>query len=182
MSPFPQASVEKRSRKVSFRAAQKFPPGSSIPISGDWMKVAIGSDHSGYKAKEELVKALSGMHSVTDCGAPGEEPVDYPDVAAKVGKLVAAGKAERGILVCGTGIGMSIAANKVSGVRAAMCRSRQDARLSREHNDANVLCLGARILSQERIVEIARAWLSAEFSGGRHAARVEKIEKLEGNE
>jgi RpiB/LacA/LacB family sugar-phosphate isomerase len=143
------------------------------------MKVAIGSDHAGYKAKDELVKALSGSHSVTDCGTSSEAPVDYPGMAAKVGKLVASGKADRGILVCGTGIGMSIAANKVQGVRAALCRSREEARLSREHNDANVLCLGARILSTERIVEIARTWLDAGFSGGRHAARVEKIEKME---
>ncbi|MFH0956569.1 MAG: ribose 5-phosphate isomerase B [Candidatus Aenigmatarchaeota archaeon] len=144
------------------------------------MKIAIGSDHAGYKVKENLIKALSSGHSVKDCGAPGEEePSDYPDIAEKVGKLVAAGKAERGILVCGTGIGMSIAANKVKGVRAAICRTREDARLSREHNDANVLCLGARIVSPELIIEIAKAWLSADFSGGKHEARVEKIKKLE---
>jgi ribose 5-phosphate isomerase B len=143
------------------------------------MKIALGSDHAGYKAKEELKKNLSTVHQVTDCGAPSEKPVDYPDMAAKVGELVASGKVERGILICGTGIGMSIAANKIPGVRAALCRSREEARLSREHNDANVLCLGARILSQESIIEIARVWLSVDFSGGRHEGRVEKIKNLE---
>jgi RpiB/LacA/LacB family sugar-phosphate isomerase len=145
------------------------------------MKIAIGSDHAGYKVKEELVKALSPAHSVKDCGAPSEEQAsDYPDIAKKVGELVASGKVERGILVCGTGIGMSIAANKVKGVRAAICRTREDAKLSRQHNDANVLCLGARMLSPEMIVEISRIWLSEDFSGGRHEARVEKIKKMEG--
>jgi RpiB/LacA/LacB family sugar-phosphate isomerase len=144
------------------------------------MKIAIGSDHAGYRVKEQLIKELSTGNTVKDCGAPGEDQQsDYPDIAQKVGMLVASGKAERGILVCGTGIGMSIAANKVKGVRAAICRSREDARLSREHNDANVLCLGARMLSPEMIIGIARVWLSADFSGGRHEARVEKIKKME---
>jgi ribose 5-phosphate isomerase B len=143
------------------------------------MKIAIGSDHAGYKTKEELRKNLSTVHQVTDCGPASEEPTDYPDMAAKVGKLVSSGKAERGILICGTGIGMSIAANKIAGVRAAVCRTREEARLSREHNDANVLCLGARILSTESIIEIARVWLAADFSHGRHEGRVEKIKSLE---
>jgi RpiB/LacA/LacB family sugar-phosphate isomerase len=145
------------------------------------MKIAIGSDHAGYKVKEDLIKKLSGVHGVTDCGAPTDaQPSDYPDIAQKVGTLIASRKVERGILVCGTGIGMSIAANKVRGVRAAICRSTEDARLSREHNDANVLCLGARMMSPELLMEIAQVWLSADFSGGKHEARVEKIKKMEG--
>ncbi len=144
------------------------------------MKIAIASDHAGFRAKEELKKFLAGMgHEVTDFGTFSEDSCDYSDFAFKVAKAVASGEAERGILICGTGIGMSIAANKVKRVRAAVCWNRETAKLSREHNDANVLCLGARMLGIEEIKEIAKAWLSAEFEKGRHERRVRKIREFE---
>jgi ribose 5-phosphate isomerase B len=144
------------------------------------MKIAIGADHAGVQAKERLVQALQQAgHAVTDCGTVGTDSVDYPDFAASVARAVAAGNARRGILVCGTGIGMCIAANKVDGVRAAKCNDPFEARMSREHNDANVLCLGARVLDGTVLEEIARIFLETEFAGGRHAGRVAKLTGLE---
>ena len=144
------------------------------------MKIAIGADHAGFAAKESLRAWLSGKHDIVDCGTSGEEAVDYPDLAQKVAHLVSSGKADRGILICGTGIGMCMAANKVRHIRAALCHDRNTAELSRKHNDANVLCMGGRLLSPEKIIDITDAWLSAGFEGGRHGRRVEKIGKLEG--
>lgn len=143
------------------------------------MRIAIGSDHAGFKAKDELVKILKELYDVTDCGTSGEESVDYPDFAAKVAGVVASGKADCGILICGTGIGMCMAANKIHGVRAAVCHDEETAKLSRQHNDANVLCMGSRILSIEQIINIAKVWLGTDFEGGRHSERVKKIMSLE---
>lgn len=140
------------------------------------MKIALGADHAGAEAKDRLVRMLSEAgHEVQDCGADGSTSVDYPDFAVAVAKRVADGTAERGILVCGTGIGMSIAANKVPGVRAAKCNDPSEAQLCRAHNDANVLCLGARVLDATVLAEVAQVFVDAPFEGGRHARRVEKM-------
>lgn len=142
--------------------------------------IALGADHAGFPLKEDLKVWLIGRgYEVVDCGAQSSESVDYPDYAAAVAGAVTAGKAERGVLVCGSGIGMAMAANKVPGIRAAACADVYTARLSREHNDANVLALGARITARDAAVEILGAWLAAEFAGGRHARRVDKIAALE---
>ena len=145
------------------------------------MKVIVGSDHAGFAAKQALVEELKKMgHSVTDAGTEGIESVDYPDFAIQVGRAVAEAEAERGILICGTGIGMCMTANKIKGVRAAVVTDAFTAEMSRRHNDANVLCLGARVLTQQKIEELARIFLEAQFEGGRHAGRVQKIKNLEG--
>lgn len=145
------------------------------------MKIVIGSDHAGFEAKRRLIKALQSLgHSVVDVGTEGTESVDYPDFASQVAMQVADGDAQRGVLVCGTGIGMSMAANKVKGVRAAVVTDEFTAEMSRKHNDANVLCMGARVLAPERMETLARIFLATSFEGGRHQGRVDKIRKLEG--
>ena len=142
--------------------------------------IALGADHAGWTLKESL-KAwlLDGGQEVIDFGTHSPDSVDYPDYAAQVAEAVAVGKVQRGLLVCGTGLGMAITANKVPGVRAAACGDLHTARMSREHNDANVLALGGRLLAHEAAAEILRAWLETPFGGGRHAQRVEKIAGLE---
>ncbi len=144
------------------------------------MKVSIGSDHRGVEQREIVAQAVKGAgHSVVDCGpATSDEPCDYPDIAVEVAKQVAAGTVDRGILLCGTGIGVSIAANKVKGIRAAVCCDAATARLSIEHNNANVLCLAAS-KSESEFCEIISAWFEAEFEGGRHERRVNKIMDIE---
>ncbi|MBC7082975.1 MAG: ribose 5-phosphate isomerase B [Firmicutes bacterium] len=140
------------------------------------MRVAIGSDHAGFEMKESLKEYVKSLgHEVEDFGAPSSDPVDYPDIGYRVAKDVASGQFERGVLICGTGIGMSIVANKVPGVRAALAGDVESARLAREHNDANVLTLGARLIRLELAREIVRIFLETGFAGGRHARRVEKI-------
>jgi len=144
------------------------------------MKIAIGSDHRGFDAKRRLVPMLRQLgHEVTDIGPDGNDSVDYPDYAYEVAKSVSEGRVERGILICGTGIGMCIAANKVKGVRAAPCHDSITVEMSRRHNDANVLCLSADLLGDELIGRIVRLWLETEFEGGRHARRVDKIKRIE---
>jgi ribose 5-phosphate isomerase B len=142
--------------------------------------IALGADHAGYELKEALKGWLinHGYH-VLDLGTHSTESVDYPDYAALVGESVADQKVERGLLVCGTGIGMAMAANKVPGVRAALCAGRFSARGSREHNDANVLVLGGRLMGAEMATDILHAWLETDFAGGRHARRVDKIADIE---
>jgi ribose 5-phosphate isomerase B len=145
------------------------------------MKIAIGSDHRGYEVKKRIVTLLRQMgHEVLDLGTESGESADYPDYAFEVGKAVSTGQVERGILICGTGIGMCIAANKVPGVRAAPCHDSITAEMSRRHNDANVLCLSADLLGDELIDRMLRIWLETDFEGGRHARRVEKITRFEG--
>jgi ribose 5-phosphate isomerase B len=144
------------------------------------MKLGVGSDHAGYQAKEHLKRWLAERgHEVEDVGTHGTASVDYPDYAGQVGRLVASGKVQLGLLVCGSGIGMSIAANKVKGVRAAVCTEPFSSRYSRMHNDANVLCLGARVTGAGLMEDTLEAFLGAGFEGGRHANRVEKIGRLE---
>ncbi len=145
------------------------------------MKIAIGADHAGFALKEKLrSKLTSEGHVVVDFGATSAESCDYPDFAQPVAQQVSDGRADRGILVCSTGIGMAMAANKIAGVRAAPAQSEDEVRLTREHNDANVLTLGARYLDEERAAELIHIFLNTEFAGGRHARRVAKIGQLEG--
>ncbi len=144
------------------------------------MKIAIGSDHAGYELKEKIKSELHRRGiQLSDAGTNSTDSVDYPDFAHAVAESVASGQAERGILVCGSGIGMSIAANKVPGVRAANVSTEYEAQMSREHNDANVLALGARIVDDESAFKIVETWLNSEFSGGRHQRRVDKIAQIE---
>jgi ribose 5-phosphate isomerase B len=145
------------------------------------MRIALGSDHAGYAAKEALKASLRARgHEVIDVGAPGEAPCDYPDFAWEVARAVASGRADRGVLVCGTGLGRAIAANKIPGVRAVNVTDEATAELSRRHNDANVFCAGARLLGAPRILELLGLWMETPFEGGRHAGRLEKVRRLEG--
>jgi ribose 5-phosphate isomerase B len=140
------------------------------------VKIAVGSDHAGYELKQRLAQALQRQgHDVLDLGTHGTQSVDYPDFAGAVAGAVAGGRAERGLLVCGTGIGMSIRANREPGVRAAKCNDPLEARMARAHNDANVLCLGARVLDPSVAEELLSLFLSTPFEGGRHAIRVAKL-------
>lgn len=144
------------------------------------MHIAIAADHGGYELKQHIAEFLIAQgHQVQDFGTYSPEAVDYPDLAAPLARAVAAGEFERGILVCGTGIGMSIAANKVRGARAAVCTDCYMARMSRQDNDANILCLGGRVLGPGLALDIVQVFLSNEFLGGRHAQRVAKINALE---
>ncbi len=142
--------------------------------------VALGADHGGFALKEALKPLLQSLGlEIRDVGVYDERPADYPDLALKVAQLVAEGAAARGILIDGAGIGSSIAANKVPGVRAALCYDQATARNSREHNDSNVLTLGARLLTRSQAEDVARTWLGTAFAGGRHQARVQKILDIE---
>ncbi len=143
--------------------------------------VAVGCDHAGLALKREIVSELRERgRSIEDFGTDSEASVDYPDYAEVVARSVAAGGQPFGILVCGTGIGMAMAANKVPGIRAALCHTEWEARLAREHNDANVLCLGGRVLGPGLALAIVQAFLGGRFEGGRHQRRVEKMAKMEG--
>ncbi len=143
-------------------------------------KIAIGSDHGGYELKEDLKSLLTELKfDVQDFGTENGDSVDYPDIAKPLAETVASGKADAGILVCGTGIGVAMAANKVPGIRAANCHDQYTARMSREHNDANILTIGGRIIGKELAREIVKTWLSTSFAGGRHSRRVEKIMAIE---
>ena len=147
------------------------------------MKIALGSDHAGFEFKEKLKSVIILLgHTFEDFGTHTQTSCDYPDYAEPVARAVASEKCDRGILICGTGIGMSISANKVRGIRAALCCDVQSARMSREHNDANVLCLGAREREFETASEIVKVWLSTEFAAGRHEQRVKKIAAIEERE
>lgn len=144
------------------------------------MRLIIGSDHAGLELKNKLLEHLGGKtYEVKDVGTHTSDSTDYPDYAAAVASAVSAGEADLGVLVCGTGQGMAITANKVAGVRAAVCADTFTAHSTREHNDANVLCLGDRVVGSGLACEIVDAFLSAEFEGGRHARRIGKITALE---
>lgn len=146
------------------------------------MTIAIGSDHRGYEAKERIKALLQAMgQTVIDRGTISREACDYPDTGLAVAQDVADRRAERGILFCGTGLGMSITANKVAGVRAALCHDELTAELSRRHNDANVLCLPADLVGDALMQNMVRKWLTTEFEGGRHARRLSKIIEYEKN-
>ena len=145
------------------------------------MRIAGGWDHHGRRFRSRIESILSKLgHDFVDMGARSDESSDYPDYAIQIGEAVSAGKCDRGILVCGTGIGMSIAANKVKGVRAAVVYDEETARMSRRHNDANVLCLGEGTAAGERLEEILTIWLTTPHEGGRHARRVARISDYEG--
>ena len=145
------------------------------------MKIAIGSDHGGYRLKEEIIKVVEQLgHEVTDFGCTCADSVDYPDYALEVCNQVVAGKADRGILICGTGIGMSIAANKIPGIRCALVHDVFSAKATREHNDSNVLAMGERVIGPGLAAEIVSVWLSTEFSHQeRHQNRINKVKALE---
>jgi len=147
------------------------------------MRIAVGADHAGYPLKQELASFLGDEgHEVLDVGTHSTDPVDYPSFCAEVARAVAAGTVERGILLGGSGQGEQITANKVDGIRAALCNDLYTARLSREHNDANVLTMGARIVAPTLAKEIVRVWLAAVFEGGRHVRRLEQISEIERRE
>ena len=138
------------------------------------MKVAIGCDHGGLDLKDIVKSVLKELgHDIDDQGCNSSESVDYPNFAKAVSSLVKNGECERGILICGTGIGMSMAANRIPGIRAALCHEMFSARMSREHNDANVLCLGARVIGQGLAAETVRIWMTTDFAGGRHQRRID---------
>ena len=145
------------------------------------MKITIGSDHGAVEIKEEVKKILSEFDSVEfkDVGTFGTDSVDYPDIAEKVCADVISGESERGIVLCGTGLGISIAANKIKGIRCALCHDVFSAKMSRAHNNANVLALGGRVIGYGPAGEIVRAWITTDFEGGRHSRRVNKIMALE---
>ena len=143
------------------------------------MRIAIGSDHAGYELKEYLRKTLGVQYEFIDVGTTGPDSVDYPDFAEGVARLVTGGDADFGILLCGTGIGMSVAANKIPGVRAALVFDLYTGMQSRRHVDANILVLGALVTGKGLALEIAKAWLETPFEGGRHQRRIAKIRRLE---
>ena len=145
------------------------------------MRIAVGSDHRGIHLRAKIVALLAKLgQEVVDVGSYDERSVDYPDIAAQVARRVSNGEADRGILVCGTGLGMTIAANKFPGVRAAPCYDDLAAEMSRRHNDSNVLCLSGDILGERAVDRMIAIWLETEFEGGRHARRIEKVAHLEG--
>ena len=144
------------------------------------MKIAVGSDHRGYALKERIIAFLEDLgHEAVDLGTGSEESVDYPDFAIPVAEKVASGEVERGILICGSGVGMSIAANKVKGVRAALCRTVGDARMTRMHNDSNVLTLSEKSMEDPEIDELVKVWLETGYEGERHQKRLDKITDYE---
>ena len=143
-------------------------------------RIVVGSDHAGFRAKENIKKYLEGAgHPVDDVGTHSEESVDYPDYAKAVGERVAAGNDSLGVVVCATGIGVSIAANKVEGIRAALAHDSLTARRAREHNDANVIALGGKVVGDDEVIAIVQEFLAATFAGGRHQRRIDKISEMD---
>jgi ribose 5-phosphate isomerase B len=183
LTPLARDIIRDRGLRVVQEGAPSTPPapGPSAPPTGNPEKtVALGADHGGFALKEDLKRYLPELgYSVVDCGPHSAEPVDYPDFAYAVARLVAEGRAARGIMIDGAGIGSCMAANKVPGVRAAMCYDVSTAVNSREHNDANVLTLGGGLIGANLARQIVKTWLSTDFGGGRHARRVDKIMAIE---
>lgn len=175
-----QAALERHIRLESVSSEQYSVNSSQLPnypITNS-KTIAIGADHGGYELKEQLKKTLTADYDVIDCGTHSQESVDYPDFAYAVARLVADGRATWGIIIDGAGIGSCMAANKVPGVRAAMCYDQATAVNSREHNNANVLTLGAGLIGSNLAQQIVSTWLATEFGGGRHARRVNKIDEI----
>ncbi len=175
----PLARQVAQERHITLQFAAPAAPPTTGGKSGA-RRVAIGADHGGYELKEMLKTMLAADYEVIDCGTHSKDPVDYPDIAVAVARRVASGEVWRGILIDGAGIGSCMAANKIAGVRAAMCYDQATAVNSREHNNANVLTLGAGLIGPNLAQQIVRVWLGTEFGGGRHAARVAKIDALDG--
>jgi ribose 5-phosphate isomerase B len=147
------------------------------------VRIAVGSDHAAFQHKQYIVRELREEgNEVQDFGAQSTEPYDYPDAARAVAKAVSSGTADRGVLMCGTGLGMCMTANKVHGIRAAACHDEYTTIMSRSHNDANVLCLGGRVMDPQKAMQLVHLWLKTPFEGGRHQRRVDKITKLEDEE
>ena len=145
------------------------------------MRIAVGSDHAGYQLKEALAAHVRALgHEIVDCGTHSEDRVDYPDFGAAVGRAVRDGEADGGLCVCGSGIGIAMAANKIEGIRAATVHDATSARLTKQHNDANVICIGERLTGPEVAKDCVDAWLNAAFEGGRHCGRVGKLDALGG--
>jgi ribose 5-phosphate isomerase B len=158
----------------------ELPKGSQPDAAAAGKTIAIGSDHGGFRLKERLKPIFAELKlSVIDVGVMEEKPADYPDIAEQVALRIVEGKAERGLIIDGAGIGSAMAANKIPGIRAALCYDRASARNSREHNNANVLTLGGRLLTESQAEEVLRTWLETPFAGGRHQTRVQKISEIE---
>jgi ribose 5-phosphate isomerase B len=156
------------------------PAAECTALAAPATTIAIGADHGGFVLKEALKPVIEALGlAVRDVGVYDTKPADYPDIAVKVADLVASGAAARGVVIDGAGIGSSMAANKVPGIRAALCYDKASARNSREHNDSNVLTLGARLLTESQAEEVLRTWIATPFAGGRHQARVQKIMDIE---
>lgn len=173
----PSARDLARERGVSII---EVPADQAVTAAPPGRIVAIGSDHGGFRLKEALKPVIEELgYEVRDVGVKHPEPVDYPDIALMVAEIVSSGEAGRGVMIDGAGIGSSIVANKVAGIRAALCYDHASARNSREHNDSNVLTLGGRLLTESQAEEVLRVWLATPFAGGRHAARIEKIRAIE---
>jgi ribose 5-phosphate isomerase B len=165
---------------TSFTITPSAAPAAGASKNGRVLRIAVGNDHRGFEVKQRVVTLVRQYgHEPIDLGTPGRDSCDYPDFAFEVARAVSEGRVDRGILICGTGIGMCIAANKVAGVRAALCHDSITAEMSRRHNDANILCLSADLLGDELIDRMVRIWLETEFEGARHARRVEKILRFE---
>lgn len=181
MTPLPtESEVRDIVRRVVQRTLGTSPGPQAQPAEPAAMVVALGADHGGFTLKESLKEFVAGLgYAIVDCGAHSTEAVDYPDLAYAVARLVSAGEAWRGILVDGAGIGSAMAANKVPGVRAALCYDQATAVNSREHNDANVLTLGAGLIGPNLARQIVQTWLATPFGGGRHQRRVDKISEIE---
>lgn len=175
-----------RTRHIRWRSGPVLQPVDHVSVErcdDGFVRVAIGSDHAGFDLKTHLVEFLRGEgHEVVDLGTNSSEPVDYPPICAAVGRHVVNGSANRGIVLGGSGQGEQIAANKIRGVRAALCNDLYTSRMSRAHNDANVLAIGARIVGVGLAEEITRMWLETEFEGGRHQRRVDQLAELEASE
>lgn len=147
------------------------------------MKVAVACDHGGFRLKNVLIQEMKNQgYEVVDFGTYNEDSCDYPDYAVKAARAVASGECEKGVVVCGTGIGVSMTCNKVHGIRCALCHDVFSAKATRAHNDANMLAMGQRVIGEGLAVEILNAWLNTEFEGGRHVQRIEKMMKIEGEE
>ena len=179
--PIPQgALITPSARDQAVLRHIRFVEVSSLPPTSPDHVVALGSDHGGYRLKEALKPIFTDLRlEIHDVGVHDEQPADYPDIAQAVAEAVATGAASRGVIVDGAGIGSAMAANKVPGIRAALCYDQASARNSREHNDANILTLGGRLLTESQAREVLHTWLSTPFAGGRHANRVAKITELE---
>jgi ribose 5-phosphate isomerase B len=177
------AIITPSAREVAAARGVRFielPEDQCSALAAPEKTIAIGADHGGFRLKEDLKPLIESLGlAVRDVGVYEEKPADYPDLALKVAELVASGAATRGILIDGAGIGSCMAANKVPGIRAALCYDKSSTRNSREHNDSNVLTLGARLLTQSQAEEILRTWMATPFAGGRHQARVQKIMDIE---